>query len=106
MSWPVAERARTRRIWHTSSSVGVIFLIEASTICALGSHVAMALVRDVSLEHNVMTLTFNWFLPTSGNSRTSAGRGHNLPLAPTRVSSRQAGVESGRDPGATWLHVG
>jgi hypothetical protein len=29
-----------------------------------------------------MTLTFDWFLPTSGDSRTSAGRGHNLPLAP------------------------
>src|SRR2546425_1032485 len=29
MSWPVAERARSRMIWLTASSVGVIFSIAA-----------------------------------------------------------------------------
>ena len=28
-----------------------------------------------------MTLTFDWFLPTSGDGRTIVGRGHGLPLA-------------------------
>jgi hypothetical protein len=28
-----------------------------------------------------MTLTFDWFLPTSGDGRTIYGRGHNLPIA-------------------------
>ena len=28
-----------------------------------------------------MTLTFDWFLPTSGDGRTIVGRGHSLPLA-------------------------
>ena len=28
-----------------------------------------------------MTLTFDWFLPTSGDGRTIYGRGHSLPLA-------------------------
>jgi alkanesulfonate monooxygenase len=27
-----------------------------------------------------MTLTFDWFLPTSGDGRTIFGRGHSLPL--------------------------
>ncbi len=27
-----------------------------------------------------MTLTFDWFLPTSGDGRTIIGRGHSLPL--------------------------
>ena len=28
-----------------------------------------------------MTLTFDWFLPTSGDGRTIYGRGHSLPIA-------------------------
>ncbi len=28
-----------------------------------------------------MTLTFDWFLPTSGDGRTIVGRGHSVPLA-------------------------
>src|SRR5580693_10364193 len=28
-----------------------------------------------------MTLTFDWFLPTSGDGRTIVGRGHSIPLA-------------------------
>ena len=28
-----------------------------------------------------MTLTFDWFLPTSGDGRAIHGRGHGLPLA-------------------------
>ena len=36
MSWPVAERASTRRICAASSSVGTIFSIEAMTIWTRG----------------------------------------------------------------------
>src|SRR3989441_1864977 len=31
-----------------------------------------------------MTLTFDWFLPTSGDGRTIYGRGHSLPIAQAR----------------------
>ena len=33
-------------------------------------------------ERGVMTLTFDWFLPTSGDGRTIYGRGHSLPHGP------------------------
>src|ERR1700742_1135664 len=42
-----------------------------------------------------MTLTFDWFLPTSGDGRTIYGRGHSLPLArPAGASARVAGRPS------------
>ena len=48
-----------------------------------------------------MTLTFDWFLPTSGDGRTIIGRGHSLPLgaasaarADRRANWRLAGMAS------------
>jgi hypothetical protein len=35
-----------------------------------------------------MTLTFDWFLPTSGDGRTIYGRGHSLPLAQAQAAER------------------
>ncbi len=29
-----------------------------------------------------MSLTFHWFLPTSGDGRSIVGRGHSVPLGP------------------------
>jgi alkanesulfonate monooxygenase len=40
-----------------------------------------------------MTLTFDWFLPTSGDSRTIYGRGHNLPLAAKASAERPPDIE-------------
>jgi len=38
-----------------------------------------------------MTLTFDWFLPTSGDGRTIVGRGHSLPLADASGASGEHG---------------
>jgi len=35
-----------------------------------------------------MTLTFDWFLPTSGDGRTIVGRGHSVPLASASGAQR------------------
>ena len=46
-----------------------------------------------------MTLTFDWFLPTSGDGRTIHGRGHSLPLArPGARSAARTGAAA--DPSA------
>ncbi len=36
-----------------------------------------------------MSLTFHWFLPTTGDGRSIMGRGHSLP--PARPAERQGG---------------
>jgi alkanesulfonate monooxygenase len=52
-----------------------------------------------------MTLTFDWFLPTSGDGRTIMGRGHSLPLA--RPAGHGAGparaVDAERPPDLEYL---
>ena len=52
-----------------------------------------------------MTLTFDWFLPTSGDGRTIVGRGHGIPL--DRPTGHGAGpAESsrrGRPPDLEYL---
>ena len=41
-----------------------------------------------------MTLTFDWFLPTSGDGRTIYGRGHSLPIAQAhRAADRPPDIE-------------
>src|SRR5882672_10223889 len=40
-----------------------------------------------------MTLTFDWFLPTSGDGRTIYGRGHSLPLAQAQAADRPPDIE-------------
>jgi len=47
-----------------------------------------------------MTLTFDWFLPTSGDGRTIVGRGHSIPR-PARPAhnGRLTSITSGRWPG-------
>src|SRR5580692_640203 len=40
-----------------------------------------------------MTLTFDWFLPTSGDGRTIVGRGHSLPLAGASAAQRPPDLE-------------
>ena len=47
-----------------------------------------------------MTLTFDWFLPTSGDGRTIMGRGHSLPLAPADRARRRPGQSSRRGAAA------
>ena len=40
-----------------------------------------------------MALTFDWFLPTSGDGRTIYGRGHSLPLAQAQAAERPPDIE-------------
>src|ERR1700722_8454246 len=40
-----------------------------------------------------MTLTFGWFLPTSGDGRTIVGRGHGLPLAGASGAQRAPDID-------------
>jgi alkanesulfonate monooxygenase len=40
-----------------------------------------------------MTLTFDWFLPTSGDGRTIYGRGHSLPIAQAQAADRPPDLE-------------
>src|SRR5580700_4175075 len=40
-----------------------------------------------------MTLTFDWFLPTSGDGRTIVGRGHSIPLAGASGAQRAPDLE-------------
>ena len=40
-----------------------------------------------------MTLTFDWFLPTSGDGRTIYGRGHSLPIAQAQAADRPPDIE-------------
>ncbi len=42
-----------------------------------------------------MALTFDWFLPTSGDGRTIVGRGHSLPLAGVGAGADAARRASG-----------
>ena len=43
-----------------------------------------------------MTLTFDWFLPTSGDGRTIYGRGRSLPLAgPISGNGTRSGTGNG-----------
>jgi hypothetical protein len=47
-----------------------------------------------------MTLTFDWFLPTSGDGRTIYGRGHSLPLDRARGPGAADGARpQGAGPG-------
>ena len=46
-----------------------------------------------------MTLTFDWFLPTSGDGRTIYGRGHSLPIAQAQAADRPPDLESPSGPG-------
>jgi hypothetical protein len=58
-----------------------------------------------------MTLTFHWFLPTTGDGRSIMGRGHSLPPAgaaggPAGRRSRTSAERprrSGRPTSSTWL---
>jgi alkanesulfonate monooxygenase len=47
-----------------------------------------------------VTLTFDWFLPTSGDGRTIVGRGHSLPLAGPGLSHA---VSAQRPPDLEYL---
>jgi len=64
-----------------------------------------------------LTLTFDWFLPTSGDGRTIVGRGHSLPLTGASLAQRapdidylaqvarsaeQLGFEAVLTPTGTW----
>ena len=40
-----------------------------------------------------MTLTFDWFLPTSGDGRTIVGRGHGIPLAGASGAQRPPDID-------------
>jgi len=40
-----------------------------------------------------VTLTFDWFLPTSGDGRTIVGRGHGLPLAGVSGAQRPPDID-------------
>src|SRR5690242_21752310 len=40
-----------------------------------------------------MRLTFDWFLPTSGDGRTIYGRGHSLPIAQAQAADRPPDLE-------------
>ena len=40
-----------------------------------------------------MTLTFDWFLPTSGDGRTIVGRGHGLSLAGASGAQRAPDID-------------
>jgi alkanesulfonate monooxygenase len=40
-----------------------------------------------------MTLTFDWFLPTSGDGRAIYGRGHGLPLTGAQLAERAPDLE-------------
>jgi alkanesulfonate monooxygenase len=40
-----------------------------------------------------MTLTLDWFLPTSGDGRTIYGRGHSLPIAQAQAADRPPDLE-------------
>jgi hypothetical protein len=59
----------------------------------------------------LMTLTFHWFLPTTGDGRSIMGRGHSLPPAGRRAARpggrtpRTSGVRrrrSGPRTSSTW----
>ena len=41
-----------------------------------------------------MTLTFDWFLPTSGDGRTIIGRGHSLPLGAASAAGGASGARA------------
>ena len=41
-----------------------------------------------------MTLTFDWFLPTSGDGRTIIGRGHSLPLGAASGAGGASGASA------------
>jgi alkanesulfonate monooxygenase len=49
-----------------------------------------------------MSLKFHWFVPTSGDGRAIAGRGHSIPLVGTQDGPRapQNGAAPGRRSGA------
>ena len=54
-----------------------------------------------------MALTFDWFLPTSGDGRTIYGRGHSLPLAQAQAAERPPDIEYlGQVAGAAGQHLG
>src|SRR5215475_15742865 len=42
-----------------------------------------------------MSLTFHWFLPTSGDGRSIIGRGHSIPLAGGALPASAAGHAAG-----------
>jgi alkanesulfonate monooxygenase len=53
-----------------------------------------------------MSITFHWFLPTSGDGRTIVGRGHSIPFAGRQGSggdSIGASVAESRDPDIDYL---
>jgi alkanesulfonate monooxygenase SsuD/methylene tetrahydromethanopterin reductase-like flavin-dependent oxidoreductase (luciferase family) len=54
-----------------------------------------------------MTLTFDWFLPTSGDGRTIYGRGHSLPIAQAQAADRPPDLEYlGQVARAAWAVAG
>jgi alkanesulfonate monooxygenase len=50
-----------------------------------------------------MTLTFDWFLPTSGDGRTIAGRGHSIPLAGPGTGQAVGAAGAQRPPDLDYL---
>ncbi len=46
-----------------------------------------------------MTLTFDWFLPTSGDGHTISGRGHRLVRVPPELRRRGVWAEPAAAPG-------
>ena len=42
-----------------------------------------------------MSLTFHWFLPTSGDGRAIIGRGHSIPIAGGALPADAAGQATG-----------
>ena len=50
-----------------------------------------------------MTLTFDWFLPTSGDGRTIYGRGHSLPIARAQALPIPGPIPADRPPDIDYL---
>ena len=50
-----------------------------------------------------MTLTFDWFLPTSGAGRTIIGRGHSLPLGAASAARGASAALAERPPDIEYL---
>ena len=41
-----------------------------------------------------MSLTFHWFLPTSGDGRSIVGRGHSVPIGPDGLPAPNAATDA------------
>ena len=91
MSWPVAERASSRRIWLTSSSVGVIFSIVASTMWTRGSVCVRSPLPSLVTITEVPVSAIRKFAPVMP---TSAARKRSRSTPRASLSSDTGSVRS------------